>query len=57
MTARLPDLLRRGVTAVNVGVVDFAAALRAQGVEVIEVEWRPPAEHDEEIADVLGKVL
>jgi Protein of unknown function (DUF1116) len=31
------------VEAVNVGLAEFAEALRAQGANVVEVDWRPPA--------------
>lgn len=53
----LEDLLARGPVAVNVGVRDFAEGLRAQGAPVIEVEWSPPAEEDEELLRLLDKIL
>ena len=38
----LPD-----VSVVNVGVLDFAAALWAQGVPCAHVDWHPPDVDDE----------
>ena len=54
---RIQDLLRSGVKAVNIGVKDFAASLDAQGVRVVHVDWRPPAEGDKEMMDLLDKLL
>ena len=39
----MKDLLAGPVRVVNVGIGQFAADLRAAGVEVVEVEWSPPA--------------
>lgn len=53
----LEELLARGPVAVNIGVRDFAESLRAQGARVVEVEWSPPAEDDEELLRLLDKIL
>lgn len=53
----LDDLLARGPVAVNVGVRDFAESLRSQGASVVEVEWAPPAEADEELLRLLDQIL
>lgn len=39
----MKDLLTGPVRVVNVGLARFAADLRAEGVEVAEVDWAPPA--------------
>jgi hypothetical protein len=54
---RLVELLQHGPAAVNIGIADFAQTLRDQGAEVVDVEWRPPAEHDPELQRILDKVL
>jgi Protein of unknown function (DUF1116) len=41
------------VAAVNVGLESFAQALRDQGAEAVDVEWRPPAGGDAEALAVL----
>ncbi len=35
------------VIAINVGVRDFGQALEQQGVQVVYVEWSPPAGGDQ----------
>jgi hypothetical protein len=55
--ATLAEVLARGPVVVNVGVRDFADALRAQGVPVVEVDWRPPATTDPDVARLLDKLL
>ncbi len=57
METPLEDLLRRGVVAINIGVDDFAASLQSQDVSVLHVDWSPPAGGDQEIMDILDKLL
>lgn len=40
--SRLADLLRPLAAVISVGASHFADSLRAQGLEVVEVDWRPP---------------
>jgi Protein of unknown function (DUF1116) len=44
------------VAAVNIGLSTFADALRAQGAEVAEVDWRPPAGGDPEAVALLTRL-
>jgi Protein of unknown function (DUF1116) len=50
------DGLPERVAAVNVGLEAFAAALRAQGAEVVDVDWRPPAGGDPETVALLSRL-
>jgi hypothetical protein len=43
------------VSAVNVGLDSFADAVRAQGGEVAEVDWRPPGGGDAAIVALLER--
>ena len=43
--------------AINVGVQDFGSALEQQGVQVIYVDWSPPAGGDQEMIDLLDQLL
>ncbi len=43
-------------TAINVGLESFSDSLRAQGAEVIQLDWRPPAGGDEKMADLLARL-
>ena len=49
-------VLREPVTVVNVGLEGFVAELRENGVEVIHVDWAPPAGGDPKMAAILAKM-
>ncbi len=51
------NLLSGPPLVINVGVQDFGEALEAQGLRVIYVEWAPPAGGDQEIIDILDRLL
>jgi len=57
MSNKLNELLQNGPKAVNIGVQDFAESLQIQGVEVVQVNWVPPAGGDLEMIDLLDKLL
>ena len=42
------------IRVVNVGLEMFAEILEAEGVEVIHVDWRPPAGGDPRMAQLLA---
>lgn len=41
---------------INVGARHFYEFLKAQGADVVHVDWRPPAGGDREVADLLDKL-
>ncbi len=49
-------LLRARPRVINVGLELFAESLRAQGCEVIGVDWRPPAGGKQKLMDLLDKL-
>lgn len=51
------DLLSGPIVVVNVGILDFGEALERQSIEVIYVEWSPPAGGDQEMIDLLDQLL
>jgi hypothetical protein len=51
------ELLEIGLSIINIGVRDFGESLKKQGVEVTHLEWEPPTVVDQEIADILDKLL
>lgn len=53
----LMDLITEPIVAINVGIQDFGEALEEQGIQVIYVEWNPPAGGDQEMIDLLDKLL
>jgi len=39
------------------GLKSFGASLEQQGVEVVQVDWTPPAGGDQEMIDLLDELL
>jgi hypothetical protein len=52
MTVKLPA----EVQVVNLGLESFAHDLKAQGVAVVHVDWRPPAGGDARLAALLARL-
>ena len=50
-----PDLLD-GLKVVNIGLEGFAEELSTEGVDVIHVDWSPPAGGDAKLAALLSKL-
>jgi hypothetical protein len=44
-----PEILR----VINIGLESFAEDLREEGVEVLQVDWRPPAGGDPHLTALL----
>jgi hypothetical protein len=57
MRTKLQEMLENKPVVVNIGVRDFAESLEDQQVEVVHVEWAPPAGGDPEMAELLQKLL
>jgi FdrA protein len=54
---KLKELLQNGPIAINVGIFDFAESLKIQGIEVIHLNWSPPAGGDPELIELLDQLL
>ena len=52
----LPTVLQEPLRVINIGLAGFAADLRAQGVAVIDVDWRPPAGGNARLAALLAQL-
>jgi hypothetical protein len=50
------NILREKLKVVNIGIKTFADDLRSQNVEVVHVEWKPPAGGDIEMLKLLAKL-
>lgn len=57
MTTLFTDLLKAGPIAINVGLRQFAESLQEQNTQVIHVDWSPPPPVDDEMAEILDKLL
>jgi hypothetical protein len=57
METLIDKLLSGPVIAITLGLKHFGASLEQQGVEVVQVDWTPPAGGDQEMVDLLDKLL
>ncbi len=57
MESKTDSLLSRGVRVINIGLSQFAKSLEEQGVEVVQVDWKPPAGGDKEMMDLLDNLM
>jgi FdrA protein len=53
---KITQLLDSDLVVINVGLDGFAADLRARGVDVVHVEWAPPAGGDPKLAALLSRL-
>ena len=57
MSQSLNELLSGPLVVINVGLPGFAESLEVQDVEVVQVDWKPPAGGDQEMIDLLEELL
>ena len=50
------SLLEENLRVINIGLERFAWELNQQGVEVVNVDWSPPAGGDTKIGNLLSKL-
>jgi len=51
-----PVIFQQPLAAINVGLESFTESLLAQDVAVVQVEWRPPAGGNEQLAGILARM-
>jgi len=51
------EILKNVDKVLAIGISILADSLRLQGVHVVEVDWSPPPELDEDLKDVLNKMF
>ncbi len=52
----IKKLLEQPLKVINIGLESFARDLERHDVEVVQVDWAPPAGGDSELADLLPKL-
>ena len=57
MEIKIDKLLSEPVVIINIGLSQFARSLEEQKVEVVQVDWTPPAGGDKEMIDLLDQLL
>lgn len=53
MTNKIDELFQSELVVINVGPKVFGDAVKSQGVEVVQVDWKPMAADDKEMLDIL----
>ena len=53
---KIRKFLEEPLKIVNIGLEGFSQELDQQGVEVVHVDWAPPAGGDPVLADLLSKL-
>ncbi len=51
-----PDILHKEIQVINIGLESFKEALEAQGVKVVHVNWKVPANGDMKFINLLKKM-
>jgi hypothetical protein len=57
MESKIIELLQKPIVVINLGLKKFAESLEGQQVEVVQVDWVPPAGGDKEMMDLLDQLL
>ena len=53
----VPDLLQEELIVVNIGLDEFFTPLAELQILAVHVDWRPPAQGDQDMLDILDKLL
>ncbi len=57
MTTTFDELIHAPLVVINLGLKMFADSLEEQQVEVVQVDWIPPAGGDKEVIELLDQLL
>jgi len=55
--AKASKLFGSPLKVINIGLDVFYQALKDQGVEAVQVSWKPPVKLEKEYEDILSKIL
>ena len=57
MYEKIKKILSGQLVVINIGLRGFAESLEDQEVDVVQVDWTPPAGGDQEMIDLLENLL
>ncbi len=57
MQTKVDELLGKPLVIINLGLKIFTESFQEQKVEVVQVDWVPPAGGDKATADLLDQLL
>jgi hypothetical protein len=53
---KINELFGRDLIVINMGLENFAENLKKEGVETLQMNWKPPAGGNEKISSLLKKL-
>jgi len=57
LVEKILKLFSSELKVINIGLEIFNDALKAQGVNSVQVSWEPPPKLEKEYEDILAKIL
>ena len=57
MPSNMNEILEEPLTVINVGLKKLAESLEKQRIDVVQVDWVPPAGGDRKMMDLLDQLL
>ena len=57
MKNRIVSILDEPIIVINLGLKKFSEGLDDQSVQVVQVDWTPPAGGDKEVIELLDELL
>ncbi len=57
MDSKANELLKKPIIVINVGLEKFAKSLEEQKVDLVQVDWTPPAGGDKDMINLLDQLL
>ena len=57
MQTKIDELLHTPLVVINLGLRKFTESLEDQEIEVVQVDWVPPAGGDKDMLDLLDQLL
>jgi len=57
MEDKIEELLQEQLVVINIGLRGCKESFEQQDVEVVQVDWIPPAGGDQEMIDLLEKLM
>ena len=57
MVEQIEEMLSGQLIVINIGLRGFAESFEDQEIEVVQIDWIPPAGGDQEMIDLLENLL
>lgn len=57
MESKANEFLQKPIIVINLGLKKFAESLEEQQIEIVQMDWIPPAGGDQEMMELLDQLL